>query len=215
MSWEKKLAYWENYWEEILDDDNQHNRNARKFRYLFRELWKRPHYAGMKKLDIGCGPGMHANAMTLVYPQWVDNWVGVDISPRAIETVQKELGYDGRLSSIEDFETDERFELFLLLDTLEHIEERDKLADSIKRLAADEFFVFGNIPMYPNEEPDYIEKSVNPFRVGKILRRAGCKHIWTHIYGVHLAPYMLFEGRTSLDGPPLEKLSGRRTWYNL
>jgi hypothetical protein len=214
MSWEKKIEYWENTWETVLDPDNPRGWNIKKMSRLIKEMSLRPHYAKLKKLEIGCGPGAHADIMGEIYTNWNDNWMGVDVSTLAVEHAQS-LGLDARVAAAEKFQTDERFELFILLDVLEHIQERYELAENIARLAEENFFIFGNIPLFGSKHPAYVEELLDGYKLGKFLRRAGCKHVWVHIWGANLNPFMMFEGRTTLKGPPLERLVDKKIWYAL
>lgn len=188
--------YWDAEWKSRIKSNGLVQMNMHKLDQIVNELNKRLLYGPMKKLDIGCGCGVHAATLCQFNPWWKERWMGLDRSSVAINKA-KSFGLTAIKKDIRDFETDERFELFLLLDTLEHLEDRIAVAEKIKQLAVDgRYYIFGNVPLYTSNitHAANVEWPIQPSDVVEFLMAAGCKkHAWHHIYGSAGWPYMMFE----------------------
>lgn len=76
------------------------------------------HAHGNSLLDLACGDGL----LTSMFATKFERIVGVDASSTHIAEARKKLNQADFIESlIEDFETDERFDMVLLLDILEHV----------------------------------------------------------------------------------------------
>jgi SAM-dependent methyltransferase len=203
MGLSEETNYWDNQWRERIKPDIV-ERNRGKFDFLINELWKRPHYATLKKLDIGCGPAEHANEMEKLYSNWihaadstVTRYTGLELSDYCIRIAASRFGISIEQENIYKYITHEKYELFLLLDTFEHIEFPEKLAEKIKELAAEKFYIFGNIPLYhsdPSKKGGY-EKPMDVNDVCKFLKACGIDKMWYQVYGINGYPYLVWEGK--------------------
>jgi SAM-dependent methyltransferase len=90
--------------------------DARRYRSLLGEL---PHQS-LRVLDVGGGVGATLTLLQSVDARVVATQV-VDIDPSAAE-VARQRGHAYALSTIEAWDTDERFELILMLNLVEHVE---------------------------------------------------------------------------------------------
>jgi trans-aconitate methyltransferase len=170
--------------------------NHKKLEFLIRKILQRPHYARMTILEVGCGPAVHSRMLAEVLIGWRENYTGIDISETAIKSARKhELNVE--VADIHTFQSDTKYELFLFLDSLEHIEDLDALAEKIKALAAPEFTVFGNVPLCPSahaiaegaEYPMDIE-ILKVFLLNCGLTRMPLEEV----YGIRGQPFLVFEG---------------------
>ncbi|GAG64345.1 unnamed protein product, partial [marine sediment metagenome] len=146
-------------------------------------------------LEIGCGTGIHAQYLASLYPCWRTMWTGIDLAESAIKRAQS-FGLNAEVADIYTYESDKKFEVFLLLDSLEHLENHDLLAQQIKKLAAERYTIFGNVPLYASSahKEGAIEVSLDINTISKFLLDAGCSgHLKQRIYGVNGHPYMIFQ----------------------
>jgi len=117
------------------------------------------------------------------------------MSENAIK-IAKRWGINAEVGSIYDFESDEKFELFLFFDVLEHIEDHEKTAAQIKKLAADRYCIIGNVPLYLSHvEDDGYEMEMNVKVLVNFLKMAGTKKVAHIVYGIKGWPYMWFEAQ--------------------
>jgi SAM-dependent methyltransferase len=93
--------------------------NREQFRRTFRLKLRRllRHGAVHDLLEIGCGPGYF---MQEARRSGVEDVVGVDLNPWAIEEVRKQQ-LTGEVGSIEAVPSERRFDAIVMLDVLEHI----------------------------------------------------------------------------------------------
>ena len=184
---------WDSHWtKRVLTDKVQ--RNVGKFNILLDALWHRNYYAPFEKLDIGCGPGSHALHLGQFNPYWIMKWTGVDLAESGIAKA-KEGGLNAIQGNIYEMTFDKRFELFLLLDSLEHFEDHEALAEKVKELAADDYFIFGNCPLYHTDPGSngYVEVPITAGSISRFLSNAGCPYQQETVYGVNGFPYIMFE----------------------
>lgn len=198
MGLSEETEYWNNQWAERTKADIV-QRNRGKFDYLINELWKRPHYTSLIKLDIGCGPAEHAAAMEKIYCNWTVRYLGLELSDVCIREAKQRFSLHILKEDIYKFSKLEArpYELFLLLDTFEHIEFPLKLAEKIKELASDKFYIFGNIPLYhsdPSKKGGF-EKPMDINDVYQFLNACGIDKIWYQVYGINGYPYLVWEGK--------------------
>ena len=197
MGLSEETEYWNGQWRERIKPDIV-QRNRGKFNYLINELWKRPHYAPLNKMDIGCGPAEHAHEMNKIYCNWTDRYNGLELSEVCIREAKSKFNISIRKENIYEYVDQRKYELFLLLDTFEHIEFPEKLAEKIKELAAEKFYIFGNIPLYhsdPSKKGGF-EKPMDVNDVYQFLNTCGINKIWYQVYGINGYPYLVWEGKT-------------------
>jgi SAM-dependent methyltransferase len=175
--------------------------NQEKADILCRKLWERPHLAKMQKLEIGCGTGYHAASLARIYPQYYDTYTGIDLSETAVEKARS-WGLKAEVANIFDYNPGRKFDAFLLLDTLEHIEDRDRVAEKIKELANRNYVLFANVPLYLIDRG--FEYPINFHDVFNFVKKCGFHHFDHEIYGCYGFPYMFFEAvhATSVDPIP-------------
>jgi 2-polyprenyl-3-methyl-5-hydroxy-6-metoxy-1,4-benzoquinol methylase len=185
--------YWENEWNKRIVG-NKVKFNVGKAEMILNNLKRRNFFKPKQILDIGCGPAFHAIRIQKDEPTYPDRWYGVDLSPVAVKFF-KEHGLQGECISIFELETTKKFDVFLLLDSLEHISDRDSLAHKINELAKPEFTIFGNVPLYTDQHglESGAEEPIDIQILVKFVKMAGCNDMDHFIYGVNGFPYLLFQ----------------------
>ena len=83
------IDYWDKEWVKRIQDDNHVLHNVKKAKLLIGELWSRPEYFKLKKLEIGCGTGFHIIEMAKYCDLWRDTWTGIDVSKEGIRFAKK------------------------------------------------------------------------------------------------------------------------------
>jgi len=191
-------AYWDTIWEKRTYDDAPLlvEMNKEKLKFLIKMLSDRPYYRNLAKLDVGCGTGIHAVFMEGTYPGWIDNYFGIDLSEVGIAKAH----YFGLNAQVHDFyslKLDRKVEAFLFLDSLEHFGYHKKVVDKIHELAAVNYYIFGNIPLYQttSHADDCHEWPVDRQTLVNLFGSLGFTKFWQRIYGSYGYPYMVFEGR--------------------
>ena len=196
MSIKKETKYWHETWAGRIKPgkDGGVAFNGEKFEILIKALWKRLEFIGLEKFEIGCGTGFHAQTMATLYPCWRTMWTGVDLAESAVEKA-KSFGLNAEVANVYEYTSDKKFELFLMLDTLEHFEHHDLLGAKIKELAAEKYMIFGNIPLYPSypHEKGGYERPMNIHELAKFLRFAGFRSLSHRVFGAFGFPYMMFQ----------------------
>lgn len=186
--------YWDTEWRSRISGGSV-KINVEKGGRIINELCKRPYYIDKEKLDVGCGPSYHARHMAGMMTGWIDKYTGIDLSPSVIERSRK-AGLNVICGDIFGLTEEKKYDLFLFLDSLEHIKERDLLAEKVRKLAAKGFMIFGNIPLYLSLHEVDGEKFENTMNFDKLVRFVnicGARNLWHEIYGVNGYPYMIFE----------------------
>lgn len=198
MSIEEETKYWNEEWSKRTKGEII-SRNRGKFNKIISELWRRPHYAPLWKLDIGCGPAEHAHEMNKIYCNWLYGYYGLELSSRCVKEAYDRYGIEILEEDIYKFNIDKNinFGLFLLLDTFEHIEFPDKLAEKIKELADEKFYIFGNIPLYHSDPSGNggFEKPMDINNIIEFLSMCGIEKMWHEVYGINGYPYLIWEGK--------------------
>lgn len=187
--------YWNKTWNNRIHDDGRVSMNAGKYRFLLGQLAARPYLAPMEKLDVGCGTGIHAARMAMFNPLWLSRWTGIDLSQDAI-TQAKSFGLNAIYGNIYEWDgAGKKYGVFLFLDTLEHFFDHQRLGEKIIELAAQEYIIIGNIPLYVSKHSDACERPVDTFTLQKFFESAGCskRKPTVYIYGINGLPYMFFE----------------------
>ena len=187
---QEQSVFWDSHWSKIICPGGEY-KNAEKMAYLLEELSNRAFYSTAKVLDIGCGTGIHAHyLMQTVWPSL--DWTGIDLSQVAVASAQQ-----GGLKAINKslYDMDGEFTAFWFLDVLEHIDDHDKAAEAVRRMAKKPFRIFGNIPLYRAVDPTTrsCELAMDVNVLGKFLVKCGADKFWQQIYGVRGYPYMIFE----------------------
>jgi 2-polyprenyl-3-methyl-5-hydroxy-6-metoxy-1,4-benzoquinol methylase len=190
-----QAKHWDGEWYRRTNDGPGVQMNPRKMRQIIKELSKRKYYADSKVLDIGCGSGIHAVAMMQHFPRWEYNYTGIDLSKLGVEYARK-LGLTAFVESIYDTNLS-GFDLFLFLDTLEHMEYHDRIAAKLRQIAKYPFHIFGNIPLYSTSTHSNggCERMMDVNILHEFLKQCGASRFWQKIYGSHGYPYMLFEAQ--------------------
>lgn len=193
---ESQKLYWDKTWKGRINFDKKTvDMNQPKMDAIIRAILTRRYYIRLKKLEIGCGTGIHANAIRSLYPFYADTWTGIDLSEAAIEMANK-MGLNATVSDIYSFNPGRKFDAFIMLDVLEHIEDHQALAIKLLELANPNFRVFGNIPLYSPPGGHSFEKSMGRPELEYFLYKLGFTKFWQQIHGSYGYPYMMFEAAT-------------------
>ena len=192
------MNYWDKQWEKRIHSDGSVSGNSQKVRFLIEQLWMRPHLIKAEKLDVGCGPATHIRHLTDVCSEWGDKYIGIDTSKKAIEDAQRH-GVNAFRYSIYDFTNYDRdIEAFFFFDVLEHMEDHDKIAEKIKEIAAENYTILINVPLYksnPESNGGY-ERLININDMVEFLSKAGISKYTHKVYGINGLPYLFMEGVT-------------------
>ena len=195
--------YWENEWNKrIVRDDcgkgKNVSRNIKKFAKLFYELSKKEHLFGIEKLDVGCGPSMLAVFMGMFAGvKFTETYTGIDLSKKAVDWCT-DVGVNAVQGDILDYPFKKKFGCFMFWDVLEHIADHWQLAERVKELAENEFYLIGNIPLYTSEHPNREGGYERPMNIDELLRFikfCGGIGFEQEIYGAFGRPYMFFEAK--------------------
>ena len=185
-----EVEHWNDQWAKRITPTGV-DFNEEKLKILCDKLWRRPKLANMAKLEIGCGTAFHAASLAAIYPQWYDTYTGIDLSPVAIKKA-KGYGLNAEIADILKYNPGHKFDAFLLLDSLEHIEDRDGVARKIKALANENYVIFANIPLYLGNDREF-EYPMDIHDVMRFLNLCGFDEFFHEIYGCYGYPYMFFE----------------------
>jgi len=155
----------------------------------------------MRKLDVGCGTTFHAARLSQLCPEWGRTYYGIDISSKAVE-IAKTLLLNVEQQDFYTWKTSKRFELFMFMDTLEHLEDHGLVARKILELATPSFNVFGNIPLYQSAHgvEGGFERPMDINALISFLGKLGVKpdDFQREIYGCFDYPYMWFAAKGAL-----------------
>jgi SAM-dependent methyltransferase len=192
-------AWWDAHWNTRIDGEAVFL-NGEKLKYVVGRLWALPWLIKAKKLDIGCGPCNHAIIIGKWCNEWIKNYKGIDYCETAISYATRR-GINVEQIDIVRYAaiSEDKYDTFLLLDTLEHIEDYAATAAAIASLSkpATEPRIFGNVPLYqsPHCATGGFERLVDIVFVKKFAELAGYKVYLNHIYGLDGFPYMWFEAK--------------------
>ena len=192
---DNKSKYWDSVWEERVKPDGTIKGNGAKVEFLINELWSRPYLVKATKLEIGCGPATHVTALCNHCSEWGNRYWGIDPSKKAVGKA-KTSGLRITQTSINDFKTEERFDAFLFMDVLEHIEDHGPVAQKVKSLSAEKSIVLINVPLYRShlEEKGGFERDVDINTINTFMYLAGFDKFNHKIYGLGGYPHMFAEG---------------------
>jgi trans-aconitate methyltransferase len=187
------MNYWDETWAKRVGPHHP-AMNINKMAKLIYKLTIRDHLAGLEKLDIGCGTGIHAMHLSNIYPQWKTRWTGIDLSEVATGHAMG-YGFNAICGDLFEYKFDRKFQLFLMLDSMEHIMDHKRLAERIVELGEKPFWVFANIPLYtPDSKHDkQYERPISMGDINDFTRAVGADKFYPQIYGIKGYPYMMFE----------------------
>jgi len=160
---------------------------------------------GKTKLEIGCG------ACHLAMKLKLDKYTGLDISSVGYDFVKKHLLTDSYFvnSSIEEYQTDNKYDVIMAFDSLEHINLNKNIADKINSLSKSNSIFIGNIPLVnsSHKEKQGIEYEMDFNKLWAFLHSCGYPTIMSELYytetkpsngRVYHYPFLLFYGRRCL-----------------
>lgn len=185
--------YWDNTWQYRIRDESHVIMNGEKLDVVCSALVFSG-YEKLNKVDIGCGTGIHALRIKHHKPEWVENWTGFDLSESAIEWA-KNNGLNAHCVDFTKAQHKNKYDLFLFLDSLEHIEDENSLIETIIKSANDTFIIWGNVPLYKSKHDGGFEREMDIEKICSFLKKCGCDKMKNHIYGIQGYPYMIFEGK--------------------
>jgi glycosyltransferase involved in cell wall biosynthesis len=197
---QRAAKYWDSQWANRVFEENGQcgtKINLERAEIVIGEITSRKHFADLEILDIGCGSGFHAHCVSKTFPAWRERYLGIDLSKVAVEHVRK-WGFKAEHADLLDLETDRKFGLFLLIDSLEHIENHAAAASKISGLAASGARIFGNIPLNHSSAHCGLgfERPVDMRRLRHFLSMCGANQFEQRIYGLKDGvPYMIFEAK--------------------
>lgn len=190
--------YWDREWARRIQDDGSVKMNTHKVDIILNKLWSMPELIRMRKLEVGCGPALHVARLASRCREWAENYIGIDPSTVAIETAQKHVrAYQ---MSVFDLPASplvaKSVQAVFLFDVIEHIEDHDKLADSLNKVVDDRFCVLINVPLYRSklEENGGFERLVDVEDVKRLLRQLGVTQFHHEVYGIGGYPYLWVQG---------------------
>jgi hypothetical protein len=186
--------YWDKQFARRIINNIHFKGNWDKYDIIVKELWSKPYLLPLNKLEIGSGLCPVAIRFKELCPSWLEAYTAVEQSKVAVEWVKRN-GIDAYCSCIMDFNSEKKFEVFMMFDVLEHIEDVNALAEKIKSLATEKYRIIGNIPLYSSKhDPEEgFERLMNIDVLNEDMAEMGCNKITHLIYGSHGWPYMMWE----------------------
>ena len=182
MTIKSESKYWDTTWDGRIGKNGSIRMNGEKIKIVINSLRQRIEFIGREKFEIGCGTGTM--------------WTGIDLAESAVKQAKK-FGLNAEVADIYEYTSDKKFQVFLMLESLEHHEHHDLLADKIRELASEKgYSIFGNIPLYScdlHEEGGY-ERPMDIHILCAFLQNAGCKQFTHKVFGAYGYPYMMFQG---------------------
>jgi 2-polyprenyl-3-methyl-5-hydroxy-6-metoxy-1,4-benzoquinol methylase len=115
-------------------------------RRIFRSILKQVPGHKLAVLDIGGGTGWLLNSVKASDPRVTLTQV-VDIDPRA-KSEAEEQGHRYFLGPVEKFESEERFDLILMLNLIEHVRRPDEILAKARNLLSQDGFLLIKTPNY-------------------------------------------------------------------
>jgi len=101
-------------------------------RRFFRSILARVPGSALRALDVGGGAGWELSTIRDTDPRFTETLV-VDLDPNAAELAAAN-GHGYFCGRIEDFETDQRFDLVLLLNVIEHVRDPVRVLEKVRSL---------------------------------------------------------------------------------
>jgi len=195
--------YWDHEWSRRIVEGGV-LMNKEKFKYLVKQLWKRPYLIPLRKLEVGCGSGVHIRELSSLCKEWSGNYTGFDLSETAVKFAKRQglnvwhgdITGDRKISQ-SPYAPVGPFQLFLFLDVLEHMTDHQAVAAKVRELADPEgFIIFGNVPLYrsKHETEGGFEREMDIHVLRKFMEACGIEKFDHHVYGIDGWPYMIFEG---------------------
>jgi hypothetical protein len=149
----------------------------------------------MKKLEIGCGECIHVRSLGRFCAEWKQDYVGIDVSEYIIQRA-KEFGVEAYAGDFLTFDFNCKFNLFLFLDVLEHMEDWKLIAKKVRQLALDDLVIIGNVPMGPPEDTKYDiikDKPITLLQISSFVHECGCLSMDYEIHETFGYPFLFFE----------------------
>lgn len=115
-------------------------------RRMFRAVTRQIPGAKLAALDIGGGSGWLLDAVRAVDPRVTRTQV-VDIDPGAKEAAER-AGHRYFLGAVEQFETDEKYDLILMLNLIEHVRRPDQVLAQARSLLTPDGLLLIKTPNY-------------------------------------------------------------------
>ena len=192
-------SFWDEHWSKRCDSNGAVLCNVEKFKFIVGRLWGLPWLIKATKFDVGCGPCNLARIINNFCEEWTRNYKGIDLSGKAISEA-KEHGINAEVADLCSYsnEPDESYEIVLILDTLEHIEQHHLAAQKIRDITRSGSRIYGNIPLYfsDHSKTDKIfERPLDILFVKGFVQEAGFILLANHVYGIDGWPYMWFEAK--------------------
>lgn len=104
---------------------------------------------GKSVLDVGCGIGYGTNLISSI----ADEAEGIDISEEAISECKLNYYNKFTVSSIEEYEPDELFDVVTCFEVIEHISSMDAGINAIKRITKPRGMVLMSMPIFQGRNP--------------------------------------------------------------
>lgn len=126
---------------EVSDNQNRHPWELSRTECILKEIKKLPYAA--KVLDIGCGDG-YFDRRLIEHDKRVEELYGVDV-------FLEEPYSDGKgvwLNKLEDLPAEKKFDIILMMDVLEHIENDKEYMDNIKNYLSDKGVIVFTVPAF-------------------------------------------------------------------
>ncbi len=115
-------------------------------RRLFKKAFGQISGSELAALDVGGGTGWLLNQARIVEPRLCSSVV-VDIDPKAGVAAEK-AGHEYFCGRIEEFETDQKFDLILMLNIIEHVKDPTSVLKKAKELLTDDGIILIKTPNY-------------------------------------------------------------------
>ena len=115
-------------------------------RRLFKKVFGQISGSELAALDVGGGTGWLLNQARVVEPRLCSSVV-VDIDPKA-GVAAEQAGHEYFCGRIEEFETDQKFDLILLLNIIEHVNDPTSVLKKARELLTDGGIILIKTPNY-------------------------------------------------------------------
>jgi len=147
----------------------------KKIGKYYLEQFVKPYSKGKKILDVGCGEG----GVLTPYEQAGYDCTGLEYSPERVNYASEKGASNIKFiqGNIEQFSSDQKFDVILMLDVIEHVDQKLQALDNIKKMLLPEGIVIISFP---------------PFRSPFGGHQQVMKSFLKYIPFIHLAPAWLY-----------------------